>query len=211
MPDHGSASGKVPRIASFVPPLWFRSERIRRVIAAQFISIWVQSMTFPFWIWQASHSATPHSQNPPRLHRFPHVFERINPSAGSVGPCVCVGVPRSRPLCLRALQPTTWTIDQLQPGTPTPLEPSKWTPIVSSTSKSNCLCCTCARKMARSDQKWQKGIALGLTVQPCFRHLKITCTKLVSRGQDARVEAGPGPPQSHLKRRGHAGEGILRA
>src|SRR6056297_4039248 len=48
--------------------------------------------------------------------------------------------------------------------TPAPLEPSRWTPILPSLSKIQSLRHAHARRMAGSDQKWQKGIGVALTV-----------------------------------------------
>src|SRR6056297_4167534 len=47
--------------------------------------------------------------------------------------------------------------------TPAPLEPSRWTPILPSLSKIQSLRHAHARRMAGSDQKWQKGVGVPLT------------------------------------------------
>jgi hypothetical protein len=49
--------------------------------------------------------------------------------------------------------------------TPTPIEPSKWTPILPSIAKIQTLCHAHARRMAGSSQKWQEGIAVALTLE----------------------------------------------
>src|SRR6056297_480009 len=47
--------------------------------------------------------------------------------------------------------------------TPTPLEPSKWTPILPSLSKIQNLRSTFVRRVHASGQKWQEGVGVALT------------------------------------------------
>jgi hypothetical protein len=47
--------------------------------------------------------------------------------------------------------------------TPTLFEPSKWTPILPSISKTQTLRHAHARRMAGSGQKWQEGVGVALT------------------------------------------------
>src|SRR6056297_3371351 len=60
--------------------------------------------------------------------------------------------------------------------TPAPLEPSRWTPILPSLSKIQSLRHAHARRMAGSDQKWQKGVGVALTVNLGAEALRPTST-----------------------------------
>ena len=63
----------------------------------------------------------------------------------------------------RALRPLSPSITSSR-ETPTLFEPSKWTPILPSISKTQTLRHAHARRMAGSGLKWQEGVGVALTV-----------------------------------------------
>src|SRR6056297_3817135 len=71
-----------------------------------------------------------------------------------------------RPLGLRAPATPAGPSITSSRETPAPLEPSRWTPILPSLSKIQSLRHAHARRMAGSDQNWQKVIGVALTIAP---------------------------------------------
>lgn len=93
--------------------------------------------------------------------------QRVVPCLRAVSATVTPGIMlsaaiRARSAFVRRRRPLGPPITSSR-ETPTPIEPSNWTPILPSLSKSKTSAAHVQRRMKASTQKWQEGIGVALT------------------------------------------------